>query len=194
MTCLAAAILPIYGQSHTRQGGLRAIGPWPTIVTTKDAKFDVLANRGQKATVLIFGLADCPITRKYAPELKRQAAEFARRAEFIFVHVDPKIELKAVTSYASEFGLPFLSGIDRHHEWVKIVGAKYVPTAALYDAKRQLRYVGRIDDLFTGLGIQQKSAKHHDLHDAIQAVLQGRAVKTNRTEAVGCDVPPLPGP
>ena len=163
-----------------------------TIELASGDKVNPLASHGQRATVLIFGLAECPITRKYSPEFRRLNQEFSpKKVNFVFVHVDPSITLSEVRKHASEFGISFPSGVDRNHEFVRLTHTKVVPTAAVFSASGQLVYSGRIDDVFTGIGQQKKSAAKHDLKNAIRNLLAGKKIAVARTEAVGCDVPPL---
>ena len=47
-------------------------------------------------------------------------------------------------------------------------------------------YRGRIDDLYEAIGQNHRTADHHDLREALNAVLAGRPVTTAVTKAIGC--------
>ena len=47
-------------------------------------------------------------------------------------------------------------------------------------------YRGRIDDTYFGYGKRRFAATHHDLRDALEAVLSGKPVHERTTEAIGC--------
>jgi hypothetical protein len=52
-----------------------------------------------------------------------------------------------------------------------------------------LVYRGRIDDRVEDLGRERARAVRHDLADALDAVLAGRAVAVPETRAIGCSIP-----
>jgi hypothetical protein len=71
--------------------------------------------------------------------------------------------------------------------------ATVTPEAAIFVPEgKGLRevYHGRIDDRYAGLGQERPQATHHDLEDAVQAVLAGRAVPTPQGRPVGCAIMP----
>ena len=130
-----------------------------------------------KARVFLFVRTDCPITNRYAPELARIARQFAgRETEFWLVYPDPADDRgKNPQAYGrlSDFlGQPLR---DPHHELVKRAHAITAPEAAVFDGEGKLIYHGRIDDLWVDAGRARPMASTHDLEDAIQAVLDGRA-------------------
>lgn len=49
-----------------------------------------------------------------------------------------------------------------------------------------VRYRGRIDNLYINIGRTRQQVTSHDLTDALDAVLAGRPVKQPTTEALGC--------
>src|SRR6516164_11506594 len=59
-------------------------------------------------------------------------------------------------------------------------GALATPHVFLFDADRTLRYNGRIDDA------EVKPVKSHDARNAIDALLEGRPVKVEKTRVFGC--------
>src|SRR5205814_7220610 len=63
-----------------------------------------------------------------------------------------------------------------------------VPEAFVLDGKLNLRYRGRIDDGYARRLEKKKNFDRHDLRDALDAVLAGKAVREPVTEAVGCRI------
>jgi hypothetical protein len=59
------------------------------------------------------------------------------------------------------------------------------PEAAVFDAKHELLYHGRIDNLYQDFGHARAAATTHELVDAIQAAVFGKAAPPNQP-AVGC--------
>jgi hypothetical protein len=68
------------------------------------------------------------------------------------------------------------------------------PEAAVFAIENgQLReaYHGRIDDLYYAFGQERPAATHHDLEDAIKAVLAGQPAGSATHGPVGCSIIPL---
>jgi hypothetical protein len=140
-----------------------------------------------RAHVFIFTRVDCPISNRYAPEVRRLVEKFARRGvEFALVYTDPKLSSSAVKQHLAEFQYP-CSGIrDPHHSLVALAGASITPEAVVFDARERLIYCGRIDDRFVALGQERPAPTKHDLEDAIERALQGEETTCVRTPAIGC--------
>jgi hypothetical protein len=138
-------------------------------------------------TVLIFLSTDCPVSNRYAPEIKRLHQEFtARGLRFQLVYPNPLDDAAAIRRHVQEYGYPDIARPDRDHALVKTAGATITPEAVVFDAQQRIVYRGRIDDRFVELGRERAAATQHDLRDALTAVLAGRPVSSPRTQAVGC--------
>src|SRR5579875_3969618 len=140
-----------------------------------------------RARVFLFVRSDCPITNRYAPELQRIAAEFAsRHVDFWIVYPDPTENAQRIRNHIAEYHLPGTPLRDPEHILVKRAEATIAPEAAVFNASGQLEYHGRIDDRYVDIGKTRPAPQTHDLEDAIQAVLAGKAVAHPATQAVGC--------
>lgn len=148
---------------------------------------DSSAVRDRTAYVYVFVRPDCPISNRYAPELARLHGQFdARGVAFALVYPGEQAEPDAIRRHLGEHNYPFGSLRDPDFSFVAAVGATVTPEAAVFDAHGTLRYVGRIDDRYISAGQMRPAATRHDLTDAIEAVLAGRAPASERTPAVGC--------
>ena len=142
---------------------------------------------GAKASVLVFVSSTCPVSNRYAPELRRLSDEYAKAGvAFWLIYPDPADSDKDIRDHIAEFKLPGTAIRDVKHAMVARAGATITPEAAVYDAKGKLTYRGRIDDRYSAVGIERAAATKHDLRDAIAATLAGKPIKDNRTQAVGC--------
>ena len=65
------------------------------------------------------------------------------------------------------------------------MGAERTPEVFVYDADRNLRYRGRIDDE-RGVAHQGLAPRRRDLREAIDELIAGQEVSVPRTEASGC--------
>lgn len=140
-----------------------------------------------QARVLLFVRSDCPITNRYAPELQRIAAEFARRGvAFWLVYPDPSETASCIEQHLAQYHFPGEPLRDPQHLLVKRAQATVAPEAAVFDPAGRLLYLGRIDDRFVAYGKARPAPRTHDLEDAISAVLAGKPVAEPRTRAIGC--------
>lgn len=138
-------------------------------------------------TVLIFVSIDCPVSNRYAPEIKRLHDEFTPRGvRFRLVYPNPLDDDAAVTRHLRDFGYPPIAERDRDRALVKMAGATITPEAAVFDESRRLVYRGRIDDRFVELGRERPQATRRDLRNALTAALAGKPVDPSQTQAVGC--------
>ncbi len=138
-----------------------------------------------KARVFLFVRTDCPISNRYAPELKRLAGAYPE-AEFWMVYADPSETSDQIRRHMMDFGFPGQVLRDPKHELVARSHVTTAPEAAVFDGLGRLMYHGRVDDLWVSPGVSRPVARTHDLEDAIAAVLEGRAVKVAETRAIGC--------
>ena len=140
-------------------------------------------------TVLLFVSVDCPVSNRYAPDIKRLYDEFAPQGvRFRLVYPNPLDDERAISRHVQDFGFPSIAERDRGHDLVKMAGATITPEAAVFDSRGRLIYRGRIDNRFVELGRERPAATEHDLRNALQALLGGRPVSPSRTQAVGCFV------
>lgn len=144
------------------------------------------------AAVLIFITADCPIANGYAPQINALVAAYGDQpVRFYLVHIDPDITREAARQHATDFGYTCPVLLDSHHHLVKKTGATLTPEAAVFSADGVLRYRGRINNWYGDLGRKRYQPTRHDLKNAVDAVLAGRAPTIRFTDAVGCTIPPI---
>jgi hypothetical protein len=140
-----------------------------------------------KATVFLFLSVDCPISNRYAPEIRRLHDSLTPRGiGFRIVYPNPAELPAAIRIHLKEYNLPAVALRDPEQELAKYANATITPEAAVYDREGRRVYLGRIDDRYVSLGVQRPAATQHDLADALAALLAGRGVAQARTPAVGC--------
>jgi hypothetical protein len=141
-----------------------------------------------KANVLLFVSSDCPISNGYAPDIQRLCAESTPRGiACSLVYEDVTIDTAAVRKHLDEYryaGIPAI--IDHDRSIAKRANASVTPQAVVIDADGAIRYRGRIDNRYADLGKRRRVVTMHDLGDALDAVLAGRAVAAAETTALGC--------
>jgi hypothetical protein len=141
-----------------------------------------------KAIVFLFTSTDCPISNRYAPDVRRLATKFATKGVlFRLVYPDPADKRSAILDHMTAFAYAGAMQAlrDPKHALVKFTGVTVTPEAAVYAGGR-IVYHGRIDDRYLDLGLERPAATVHDLDNALIAVLAGRPVEHPVTQAIGC--------
>jgi len=87
------------------------------------------------------------------------------------------------------YNLPALR--DLEHALVKKSLVKVTPEAAVFNAKRDLVYRGRIDNLYQDFGKARRAATTHELADAIEAASKGVAPPATAVDGIGCFISDL---
>lgn len=147
----------------------------------------LLPGSGDTAVVLLFVRTDCPISNRYAPEIRRLHERFAARGvTFRIVYPNPAESTADVEAHVRDFGYPGEVVRDPDHALVRAVKATVTPEAAVFDLRGRLVYRGRIDDRYLAFGTDRPAPTTHDLQEALDAVVAGRPVEEPRTTAVGC--------
>jgi hypothetical protein len=140
-----------------------------------------------KAIVLLFTSTQCPISNRYAPEVRRLYEKFARRGVvFWLVYANPAESVDDIRAHVRAFSHPGRALRDPGHALVRLSGATVTPEAAVFDRGGRIVYRGRIDDRYASLGVDRQAPTTHDLENALGAVLAGRPVPNPVTRAVGC--------
>jgi hypothetical protein len=144
---------------------------------------------GTKATVLLFVSTDCPISNRYAPDVRRLHDRYANDGVvFRLIYPNPADSVDDIRDHLKSFSYPGTALRDLHHDAVRRAGVTITPEAAVYDSHGQLAYRGRIDDRYSAVGVERATATRHDLRDAIAATIAGKPVTPRFTQAVGCYV------
>ncbi len=159
-----------------------------------DGQFVSLVPDGKPgALAVVFYSTECPISNGFSPTLAAIAgAHTADPLTFVGVCVDADLPAADVLKHAREYNLNFPIVQDRDGSITARFGAEFTPEAFVYDASKQLRYHGRIDDTYAARGKRNAHHETNELRDAVVAVLAGKDVPVAHVEAVGCPVPTHP--
>jgi hypothetical protein len=136
-------------------------------------------------TVYVFTTTDCPISSRYAPEVKRLAAKFKGKAAFVLVYPVPSDTPAMIAAHYQKFSYGIQSVRDVDQRLMKLTGATIAPEVALMKGS-ELLYRGRIDDRYADLGTDRQVPTRRDLELALSAAIAGRPIAVTQTQAVGC--------
>lgn len=165
-----------------------AVTPGSIRLLDLDGKRFDLWNAGQsRVRVVLFTRSDCPISNRYAPEVRRIYDTFhPRGVDFYLIYVDPSEQPAEIRNHLREYEYPCPGLRDPEHTLVALTGATVTPEAVVFDGNRNIIYRGRINDLYVDLGKSRAEPTKNDLQDAIEATLAGQPVAEPVTTAVGC--------
>ena len=156
------------------------------------AASDVLTPHGEKAVVLLFVRADCPISNRYAPEIQRLQKAYAPRGiEFHLVYPERGLPAAAIEQHRRDYGYTIPAIADGNRFYTARAQARTTPEAAVFVAGR-LVYRGRIDDRYADFGKTRPAPSHRDLDAVLAAIAEGRAAPFHWTRAVGCAIEDAP--
>jgi hypothetical protein len=160
----------------------------PRVWDLEGRRIDPLrAEPATRATVFVFTTTDCPISNRYAPEVRGLFEGFAARGiRFWLVYANPRDDAAAIRRHVADFAYPIAALRDPEHMLVKRLGVTVSPEAAVVDAQGEIVYRGRIDDRYVDFGVARPAPTRRELHDVLQAIAAGLPVKTAFTRAVGC--------
>ncbi|HEX5050164.1 MAG TPA: alkyl hydroperoxide reductase [Planctomycetota bacterium] len=147
------------------------------------------------ATVLFFATIDCPLVQRYLPRIGELAVNYRERGVVVLVvNVGPGDGLVDAAGQVAAVAPAAVFGKDFELALARACGVDRTAAAVVLDRGRHLVYRGRVDDQFAYAGARLQPA-HHELADAIDAVLAGRAVATAETAVSGCliSAPGVPG-
>jgi hypothetical protein len=153
------------------------------------APLDALqAPAGTKAIVFFFISTDCPISNRYAPEVRRLAGAFASKGVvFRLVYPNASEDAHAIREHMAAYG--YTGAVEAVRDptlaLVKFAGATITPEAAVVVGGRVV-YHGRIDDRFVDLGRERPTPTQRDLFEALTAIVAGQPVPRAATQAIGC--------
>jgi peroxiredoxin len=142
--------------------------------------------KDRQAFVVVFLGRECPLANLYVPtliELHRQYDD--KGVQFLAINSNVQDTFIQVSAHAQEREIPFPVLKDFDHQAAEAFGARRTPEVFLLDARRVIRYHGRIDDQY-GIGFQREKPTRRDLKEALDELLAGKPITTPTTEAPGC--------
>ncbi len=146
------------------------------------------AGAQDRASVTFFIASDCPISNAYAPAIATVCRSYAAKGvSCTLAYEDARIDAAGVSKHAGDYhlrGIPTTT--DTSRALADRARVEITPTAVVSDSNGHVRYQGRIDNLYINIGRTRQVVTSHDLTDALDAVLAGKAVRQPHTEALGC--------
>jgi hypothetical protein len=158
---------------------------------------DSLATPDAKYIAAIFVATDCPIANRYLPLLVQLAKQFAPQGVRLWlVYPNPGDTLAVVRTHQAQYSAAasFPQLIAPDSSFITHARVHVTPEAAIFRADavmaQPVLWHGRIDNRYLTFGTQRPAATHHDLADALNAVLAGHEPAPPAAPPVGCAILP----
>ena len=153
-----------------------------------------------KIFVIIFTANHCPTAQAYEDRILKLYQDFHSRGVG-FVLVSPNnpravcleeigysdlgdsFEEMKIRAIDKKFPMPYLYDGDKQ-EMAMDYGPTATPHVFIFDAKRNLRFCGRIDEMEN----PYEKATEHDTRNAIMALLEDKPVAVQKTKTFGCSI------
>ena len=146
-------------------------------------------------TVALFVDSDCPVSNRYAPEIRRLHGKYAPQGvQFWLVYPDPDIGAETIRAHMKDFGYTFPALMDPEHEFVHRAKAMVTPEAGIFLADGSLVYHGRIDNRYVDLTQRRPEATEHDVADVLDALLADKPVQAPWNPAAGRSLEAMSSP
>ena len=148
---------------------------------------DLFAPAGA-ANLLVFVASDCPISNGYAPEIQRICRDYRTKGVACsLVYEDVSIDPERVRAHRDAYGYKDIASvIDGDGAIAERARATVTPQAVIVGPGGIVKYRGRIDNQYAALGKPRRVVTVHDLREALDALLAGRAIAHLDTGAFGC--------
>ena len=177
MAILAAILLGLSGCDRDLASGVQDL----------DGKHvDPTTDPTAPITVTLFVDSECPVSNRYAPEVRRLYLRYAPRGvNFWLVYPDPDISVQAIRKHMQDYGYQMPALRDPEHALVRRASAQVTPEVGIFLADGTLVYHGRIDDRYLDLTRRRPEATQHDVVAVLDALLEGETVEASWNLAPG---------
>ena len=153
-------------------------------------KYSLASFKDAKLLVVVFSCNHCPYVVGTEDRIIRFAKDYAARGvKLVAINSNETVEhptdsFEHMVTRAKEKKFPFPYLRDESQEVALAYGALRTPHFYVFDAQRNLRYTGRMDDNPK----MEALAKTHELRDAVDALLAGKKPPVDQSNPLGCNV------
>lgn len=163
--------------------------PGFTLPATDGKTYSLADFSGSKALVVNFTCNHCPYARAYEDRFIAIVREFETKG-IAFIAINPNDEntypddsFENMKKRAAERGFNFPYLRDATQQTARAYGAVCTPHLFIV-ADGKIAYEGRLDDNWK----DPAAVKHHDLRDALEAILKGAPIPNPNTNPMGCSL------
>jgi peroxiredoxin len=152
-------------------------------------RYSVASFKDKSVLVVIFSCNHCPYVKDYEARMVAIQRDYAAKGvQLVAINSNddgayPEDSFPEMVKRAKEKGFNFPYLRDAGQKVVETYGGICTPHVFAFDANRKLRYRGRIDD-----SRDPTKVASHDLRNALDDMLAGKAVQTPDTKPFGCSI------
>ena len=153
-----------------------------------DIRMTLEESRGENGLIVVFECNHCPYVIANISRMDAMAEE-SNSAGIGFVGINsndplvyPDDSYEHMEKRAQSMPYPYLH--DSTQDVAHAYGAKRTPEFFLFDSELTLVYKGRMDDSPRNPTLVQTN----ELHDAVEAMLNGKKPLVSQTESIGCSI------
>ena len=141
-----------------------------------------------KFKLLFFADLSCPCVQAYTDRIKALYEKYnPQDVEIAYVFSDANDSLRKIRERSEQDKFPWRSLVDADQKLMTMFNVQCTTEVFLIDRDNHLRYHGRVDDSI----FEPEKAKSHDLDNAINALLEGKPVPVQETQAYACTIPKI---
>lgn len=162
---------------------------------TRGATVSTSDYAGQPLLIIVM-CNHCPFVKHVRAELVQLAAEYQERGVAVLAinaNINPDYPADGPEKMAEDvarYGYSFPYLIDEDQGVAKALHAACTPDFFLYDREHKLVYRGRLDQSRPGNDVPVTG---RDLRQALDALLEGKAIAELQTPSLGCNIKWRPG-
>jgi peroxiredoxin len=159
------------------------------LLATDGGRYGMSSFRDREVIVLVFSSNRCPTAKAYGERLNALQRDYGRRGVQVVAmnandpHLYPDESYARMVERAAEDGYTFPYLVDEGQRVARAYGAACTFHLFVLDSGRHLRYQGRFDDARI-----EANVTSHDLRNALDEILSGRAVTVAATRPFGCSL------
>jgi len=140
--------------------------------------------QSKKATVVMFLSVHCPYSNAYNGRMIALAQKYAPKGvSFVGIFSDQNEPSAEIATYAKAQKFPFPALVDKGDVTADAYAARVTPETYVINSRGVLVYHGRIDN-----DMDPANVFTHDLANALDETLAGKAVAKATTKAFGCSI------
>jgi peroxiredoxin len=137
-----------------------------------------------KAVVLMFVSTQCPVSNAYNGRMATLQNEYSKKGvTFVGINSNKSESVNEIAKHAKKSGFDFPVLKDEKNVVADKFKASVTPEVYVLNKEQNVLYQGRIDD-----SRRESEIKSHDLKNALDLVLAGKAIANNKTKAFGCGI------
>ncbi len=154
---------------------------------------------GAKILIVLFTCNHCPTAQAYEERTRTLVVDYKKKGvalvaispnddkavrldELGYTDLGDSFEDMKIRAQHAKFNFPYLYDGETQ-KTSRAYGPRSTPQLFIFDAKRKLRYTGRIDSTESGRDIKTRDARV-----ALDALLAGKPPPVQKTRAVGCSI------